>query len=184
MILAVACALVGATACQGRAGLSHGRDPAPAATGVTDAGAGPLGNAAVDRVVDGDTVVLRIGGHVERVRLIGVNSPESVSPSVPKQCFGTEASHALAALLPADTVVRIERDVEPRDRFGRLLLYLYKTDDGLFVNQWLVASGYATTLAIEPNTAQRALLEATRDQAEAAHTGLWGSCDGPAQPLD
>ena len=69
-----------------------------------------------------------IDGTRERVRLLGVDAPESVHPSVPVQCFGPEASEALGGLLPAGTAVRLERDVESRDRYDRLLLYLYRAD--------------------------------------------------------
>ncbi len=135
-------------------------------------------------VVDGDTVELAIGGHHERVRLLGIDAPESVHPSLPVQCFGPEAAARLATLLPAGSVVRIERDVEARDRYDRLLLYLYRADDGLFVNGWLVANGLADTSFYDPNTALAPELTLSRDRARADAVGLWGRCDGPDQPLD
>lgn len=143
---------------------------------------GPVDRATVVRVIDGDTVVLAIGGGQERVRLLGVNTPESVSPTVPVQCYGHEASQALAHLLPAGTTVRVERDTEARDRYHRLLLYLYRTDDELFVNRWLVDQGYATTLPYAPNTTFAADLEAARARAQATGAGLWGACGGPDVP--
>ena len=146
--------------------------------------ADPVGSATVERVIDGDTVELVIDGQPERVRLIGIDAPESVSPKVPEQCFGAEASKALAGLLPAGTTVRIERDVEARDRYHRLLLYLYRPDDELFVNQWLVEAGFADAVAYEPNTSLQDRFEAARRQAEVSGIGLWGQCDGPDQPLD
>ena len=158
------------------AGCGPGREPAPAA--------GSLSTATVVRVIDGDTVELSIGPGTERVRLLGIDAPESVSPKVPDQCFGAEASQALHDLLPPGSGVRIERDAESRDRYGRLLLYLYRTDDGLFVNQWMLESGLADAMAFEPNTTFAVPFEAARSQAEAAGTGLWGRCDGPDQPLE
>lgn len=142
------------------------------------------GTAVVEFVVDGDTVDLVIAGEEERVRLIGIDSPESVSRDVPVQCFGPEASDALTGLLPPGTEVRIERDREARDRFGRLLLYLYRVDDDLFVNRWLVEQGFADTLFFEPNTTFEGSFTTARNEARDAGRGLWGVCDGPDQPLE
>jgi micrococcal nuclease len=146
--------------------------------------AGSISTATVVRVIDGDTVELSIGAVTERARLLGIDAPESVSPKVPDQCFGAEASQALHDLLPPGAGVRIERDTESRDRYGRLLLYLYRADDGLFVNQWMLESGLADAMAFEPNTTFAVPFEAARSQAEATGTGLWGQCDGPDQPLE
>ena len=139
--------------------------------------------AVIDRVIDGDTVDLRINDRVERVRLIGVDAPESVSPSVPEQCFGHEASTALRQLLPVGSEVTMTRDLEARDRYDRLLLYLHRTDDGLFVNRWLIESGLADAVSYEPNTSYRLDFEAARNDARTDAVGLWGRCDGPDQPL-
>lgn len=135
-------------------------------------------------VIDGDTVELDFAGGRERVRLLGVDAPESVHPSVPVQCFGREASSALAEMLTAGTEVRVERDAEARDRYDRLLLYLYRADDDLFVNRWLVANGLADTSFYQPNTAHSVELTRARSTARAGGIGLWGSCDGPDQPLE
>ncbi len=135
-------------------------------------------------MIDGDTVDLRIGSTTERVRLLGIDTPESVATHVPDQCFGTEASAALAQLLPIGTSVDVSRDTEARDRYGRLLLYLNRSDDGLFVNEWLVANGFAEAVFYEPNTTHRPLLNQAQRQATADGVGLWGHCDGPDQPLD
>ena len=138
----------------------------------------------VEFVIDGDTVQLTIAGVSERVRLIGIDTPESVSRDVPVQCFGPEASDALTGLLPPGAEIRIERDVEARDRFGRLLLYLRRVDDGLFVNEWLVSQGFADVLFFEPNTTFEASFTQLRNDARAAGLGLWAVCDGPDQPLE
>jgi micrococcal nuclease len=142
----------------------------------------PPGAATVITVVDGDTVELDFAGVMERVRLLGVDAPESVHPSVPVQCFGVEASAGLATLLPPGTAVRVERDVEPRDRYDRLLLYLYRLHDDLFVNRWLVQEGLADTLFYEPNTTLADPLREARSAARSERAGLWGACDGPDQP--
>ena len=158
--------------------------PSPTST----AGAFGPGAGTVEFVVDGDTVDLIIEGEEERVRLIGIDTPESVSRDTPVQCYGAEASAALKGLLPVGSTVRIERDAEIRDRFGRILLYLYRDDqaspDGeLFVNEWLVANGFADTLFFEPNTTYRSTFTSLRNSARDAGLGLWGACDGPDQPL-
>ena len=140
--------------------------------------------AVVTKVIDGDTVELDFAGRRERVRLLGIDAPESVHPILPVQCFGPEASAALTALLPAGSTVRVVRDIEARDRYDRLLLYLYRADDDLFVNRWLVANGLADTAFYEPNTALADELTRARTDARATTAGLWSHCDGPDQPLD
>src|SRR3954449_8811553 len=77
----------------------------------------------VTRVVDGDTIHVAIGGHDETIRLIGINTPETVDPRSPVECFGQEAHEHTEQLLPKNTEVRLVRDVEARDRYGRLLAY-------------------------------------------------------------
>jgi micrococcal nuclease len=150
--------------------------------GASDPVAGD--RATVVRVIDGDTVDVAIGPATERVRLLGIDAPESVAPDVPIQCYGPEAATALAQLLPEGTEVRISRDEEARDRFGRLLLYLHRSEDGLFVNEWLVATGHAAAVSYEPNTTHEITLYRAERRATAERVGLWGSCDGPDQPLD
>jgi len=128
------------------------------------------------KVVDGDTVDINLDGHTERVRLIGVNTPETKHPTKPIECFGPEASAYMTQLLPKGTTVRIERDVEARDRYGRMLLYLYLGSDNLFINLDLVARGYGTPMSIEPNTFHRNDFVRAAAQAEAANVGLWKAC--------
>ena len=128
------------------------------------------------KVVDGDTVDIEIDGHTERVRLIGVNTPETKHPTKPIECFGPEASAYLTQLLPKGTAVRIERDVEARDRYGRMLLYLYLGSNNLFINLDLVARGFGTPMSIEPNTFHRNDFVRAAAQAEAANVGLWKAC--------
>jgi micrococcal nuclease len=133
--------------------------------------------AAIVATVDGDTVELRFGdGHRDRARLLGVDTPETVHPDRPVECFGREASARTAELLPAGTEVLVQRDTEARDRYGRLLVYVWRRTDGLFVNRSLVEDGFARTLSISPNTARRADLSAAAHRAEVAGAGLWGAC--------
>src|ERR671930_295765 len=118
----------------------------------------------VVRVVDGDTIRVELDGHTERVRYIGIDTPESVKPGTPVQCFAKRASAANAALVAGRTV-RLVGDVEQRDRYGRLLAYVYREPDGDFVNARLVRDGYARTLTIPPNVAHAAELADLAPQA-------------------
>lgn len=135
-----------------------------------------IANVKIVKVVDGDTVDIDLDGHTERVRLIGVNTPETKHPTKPIECFGPEASAYMTQLLPKGTTVRIERDVEARDRYGRMLLYLYLGSDNLFINLDLIARGYGTPMSIEPNTFHRNDFVRAAAQAEAANVGLWKAC--------
>lgn len=132
--------------------------------------------AEVVKVTDGDTVILDFAGREESVRLIGVNTPETKHPKKPVECFGPEASVRTATLLPPGTEVHVERDVEARDRYERLLVYLRRASDGLFVNLDLVATGHAVPYPYEPNTAHAAEFAAAAVAAEATSLGLWGAC--------
>jgi micrococcal nuclease len=140
------------------------------------------GKATVVRVIDGDTIVVRIGGREESTRILGIDTPETHKPDTPVECFGPQASDQMAALLPAGTVVRLVRDVEARDRYGRLLAYVYRDSDGLFIDLTMVAEGFAGTLSIKPNLAHRGELEAAATAAQAARRGLWQTCGGNHVP--
>jgi len=141
------------------------------------------GMATVTRVVDGDTLQVRIGAEDERVRLIGIDTPETHGPGGLRECFGSEATRRAQALLPPGTRVRLVRDVEPRDRYGRLLAYVYRIADGLFVNLTLAAEGYAATLTYPPNVAHSKELDAATRTARSAERGLWQRCGGPDKAL-
>jgi micrococcal nuclease len=150
---------------------------AMAGCGLIDrGGAAPPGEATVVRVVDGDTLDVRVGRRAETARLLGVDTPETVEPGAPVDCYGPEASDRTKELLPAGTEVRMERDVEARDRYGRLLVYVVRARDDLFVNRSLLAEGYARPLSIAPNEAHRAELARAASEARAARRGLWGAC--------
>jgi len=137
-------------------------------------GAGPASaTALVTRVVDGDTVEARIGGEVEDVRLIGVDTPETVKPGEPVQCFGPRASDYTHRLLEGQRV-RFAFGVERRDAYGRLLAYAYLGDR--FVNAQLVRRGLARTLTIPPNDRFEPLLRRLELVAARAGRGLWGAC--------
>jgi micrococcal nuclease len=138
---------------------------------------GGLASARLARVIDGDTIVARVGGREERVRYIGVDTPETVKPDTAVQCFGPQAHELNARLLGAPgTSLTLRFDRELRDRYGRLLAYVYRARDGLFVNARLVAAGAARTLPINPNTAYAAQLGGLQQTARAAGRGLWTAC--------
>jgi micrococcal nuclease len=177
VVISLAAALLGPTsvltACDG-----DGSGDASSATTAADVTA-IVANASVTGVIDGDTIDVHVDtspGHKVRVRLIGIDTPETVKPNTPVQCYGPEAHTRTEALLPPGTRVRLERDVEARDAYDRLLAYVYRAGDGLFVNRQLVVEGFARTLRIEPNTAHAAEFAAAAADAERADLGLWGTC--------
>ncbi len=129
----------------------------------------------VVRVVDGDTVVVRTGSGEERVRYIGVDTPESVKPGTPVQCFAKAASAANRRLVEGQEV-RLVLDAEARDRYGRTLAYVYRSSDGLFVNAELVRRGYAKPLTIPPNVAHAVELRRLAASARRGGRGLWSRC--------
>lgn len=133
-------------------------------------------NATVIEVVDGDTLVVDIDGSEERVRLIGIDTPETVAPDRPVECFGPEASDHLKSLLPPGTRVRLERDLEARDQYGRLLVYAYRAEDGLNVNLAQVETGHAETLTYPPNTTFESALARAEHAARDHDVGIWSAC--------
>jgi micrococcal nuclease len=142
--------------------------------GAGSGGAGAA-SARILRVVDGDTVVARLsGGVVERVRYIGMDTPEDVRPGVPVQCYSLRAAAANRRLVTGREV-RLVFDRERRDRYGRLLAYVYRRDR-LFVNAALVARGYARPYPFPPNTAHAGTFARLARRARARELGLWSRC--------
>ena len=131
--------------------------------------------ATVTRVVDGDTVKVAIGGRRDTVRYIGVDTPETHRPGTPVQCFGQAATEYNRRLV-AGRAVLLRTDAEPRDRYGRLLAYVYRRGDGLFVNAALVREGFAAILTIPPNIAHAKELVRLERRARQAGEGLWREC--------
>ncbi len=126
----------------------------------------------VERIIDGDTLV----ASGKTVRLIGVDTPETVKPGTEVQCYGPEASNYLEELLPVGSRVKIETDVEPMDRYERNLGYLYRANDNLFINEDLVVRGYARLLIIGKNRAHEHELRLAEAAAKRAAAGVWGAC--------
>lgn len=135
--------------------------------------------ARVVRVVDGDTILVALPSGEERVRYIGIDTPESVKPGSPVECFAKRAS-AFNERLVAGERVRLVRDVEQRDRYGRLLAYVYRVRDGLFVNAELVRRGYATAVTFPPNVAHERDFRRLAERARLSGRGLWSECVGMA----
>jgi micrococcal nuclease len=124
----------------------------------------------VVRVVDGDTIHVRLAERVEKVRYIGVNSPEVHHPTKGEEPGGREAAAVNHALV-AGRRVRLELDVQTRDRYGRLLAYVWLGDT--MVNAELVRRGYAQVMTVPPNVRHQALFIQLQREARAAGRGLW-----------
>ena len=160
------CIAVLATACR------PGAAPAPITPTALET------NARMISVVDGDTIDVNIGGHRERVRLIGIDTPETKKPNTPVQCYGPEATKFTKSLLAEDALLHLERDVAARDDYGRMLAYVYLATDGTFVNMEIIRRGFARVLTIRPNAAHAAEFGAAASAADANNLGLWATCSG------
>ncbi|HUO75808.1 MAG TPA: thermonuclease family protein [Candidatus Paceibacterota bacterium] len=132
----------------------------------------PSGFVHVIRVVDGDTIV--VDGN-QKVRFVGVNTPETVSPTKPVQCYGPEASAFMKSLLVPGTPVRLVKDISETDKYGRLLRYVYM-EDGTFVNLVLVQDGYAQVNTYPPDIAHAHEFQTAQAAAKAAGRGMWSAC--------
>jgi len=127
---------------------------------------------AVSRVIDGDTFVLKMKGKEERVRLIGVDAPETKTPGREQEPYGAEARAFTRRLLQGKKV-RLELDVRERDRHGRILAYVY-LPDGTFINAKLVQEGYARVMTVPLNVRHADLFLQLEREARVARRGLWG----------
>jgi len=127
----------------------------------------------LERVIDGDTIALRSGEHV---RLIGINTPETKYSEFGAECFGARASRFAERLLHEGERVRLVFDVERRDRYDRLLAYVYRERDGLFVNARIVEQGYAYVETVPPNVVHVDLFRRLAREAREHDRGLWSPC--------
>ncbi len=133
------------------------------------------GNALVTRVIDGDTVEARFRGRIVDVRLIGIDTPESVAPGQPVECYALAASRFTTNELEGRRV-RLELDVERLDRYGRTLAYVWL--EGELFNETLVREGYAIVTTYPPNVRYvDRFLDAQRE-ARSQGRGLWRRCEG------
>lgn len=154
-----------------------------------EAGVRPTGVPTVAEVVtvaahvDGDTIrvtALADGDVLEegvetKVRLLEIDAPESVHPDQPVECHAPEASEALAELLPLGSTAWVLPDEELQDRYGRTLLYLWN-DEGVFVNEQMIADGHAEAVLYEPNDRYIDSMRTAESRARAVDAGLWGEC--------
>ena len=167
LALTLAAAAAATAAATGALGGGGGGPDAPSGAG------GDIGR--VVKVVDGDTIHVQVGAVREKVRYIGVDTPETKDPRRPVQCFGERASQFNERLVAGERV-RLHRDVEERDRYGRLLAYVFRDRDALFVNAELARLGYAQPLAIAPNVRFADRFAALAREAREAGRGLWSAC--------
>jgi micrococcal nuclease len=128
----------------------------------------------VTRVVDGDTAHVLFHGKDVTIRFIGVDTPETVAPGQPIECYGPESSRFTTQQLTGQRV-RLEFDVDRIDPYGRTLAYLWMPDGSMF-NQTLVQRGFATVATYPPDTRYVARFATAQRAAKAADRGLWGAC--------
>ncbi len=138
------------------------------------------GSARVERIVDGDTIVVIIDGEEEKVRLIGINTPETVDPRKEVECFGKEASTHLEDLLEGESVQLLpDSSQDDADRYGRLLRYIQLVD-GSDVGAAMIRDGFAYEYTYDVAYEKQAEYLGLQDDAKNAERGLWSpdACNG------
>ncbi len=125
----------------------------------------------VVKIIDGDTIEIEGGQHI---RYIGIDTPETVNPNSPVECFGKEASNKNKELVEGK-MVKLEKDVSETDKYGRLLRYVWVGD--VFVNDYLVKEGYANSSSYSPDIKYQNQFLASESRAREGNKGLWGSCN-------
>ena len=138
-----------------------------------------LQKALVVKVIDGDTIEIETG---ERVRFIGVDTPETVHPKKSIQCYGREASNKMKSLL-SNKWVYLEKDVSETDRYGRLLRYIYLPNpdnptEAIFIDEYLIENGYGKVITYPPDVKYHDELLIAQKNAQAENRGLWQKCQG------
>lgn len=134
----------------------------------------------VSKVIDGDTLELQLGDKIEKVRLIGVNTPETVDPRRKVECFGREASDYAKKILTGQKVsLEFDPSQDQRDKYSRLLAYLYLEDGSLF-NLDLIKAGYAYEYTYKKPYLYQSQFQSAEDQAQSKQLGLWSvqTCGG------
>ncbi len=129
----------------------------------------------VTKVLDGDTIEIEGG---EKVRYIGVDTPETVDPKRPVGCFGKEASSENKKLVEGKRVI-LEKDIEDKDKYGRLLRYVFlplENGQTLFVDDYLIREGFGKLLIIPPDIKYQERFTQAQTEARINKRGLWGSC--------
>ncbi len=178
----LAAALMLPCACSGAQAPASNGSPALTASGAPTASpTSPtvkpgLTSAVVTPIVDGDTIVVEIGGQQFKLRYIGIDTPETVDPRRPVGCFGHEASDRNHQLVDGQTV-GLEKDISETDDFGRLLRYVWLGDR--MVNAVLVQEGYATAATYPPDVKYADLFVSLQREARELGRGLWGPACSP-----
>lgn len=147
----------------------------------------PSNKTIVAYVVDGDTIAVQMKGELEKIRLIGIDTPESRrNKRATRQAerserdiktimeFGQRAKQALQTLLPKGTELKVEYDIEKRDRYGRLLAYVYLKNN-IMVNEEMIAQGYAQLLTYPPNIKHTERFTRALRRSQKEGRGLWAS---------
>lgn len=131
----------------------------------------------VVRLIDGDTIDVKVGWRTVTVRMLGIDTPETVDPRKPEQCYGREASDEVKKLL-AGRKVRLEFNPnrERLDKYRRYLAYVYR-DDGLFVNTFLLENGYAREYTFGKAYSKQQEFRMLEKSAHKDKAGLWGACE-------
>lgn len=130
----------------------------------------------VIKVIDGDTFEIEDG---QKVRMVGIDTPETVDPRRPVGCFGKEASNETKSLLTNKRVI-LQKDVTDKDKYGRLLRLIYlplEDESVLFVNDYLVREGYAKAYRYPPDTTNDERFKLAEKEAKEKNKGRWGKCD-------
>lgn len=131
----------------------------------------------VTHVVDGDTFKVRVGGKLATIRMLGINTPETVDPRRSPECFGLEASNEAKDLLNGRTVHLVsEPNRESRDKYDRYLAYVYR-NDGLLVNGALIKGGYAREYTYGKPYSKQAEFQSLEEDAREHRRGLWSACN-------
>lgn len=132
-------------------------------------------------VLDGDTFEVKMNGKMEKVRMLGIDTPETVDPRKPVQCYGKEASDMTKSMLSHHSVVlKIDAKQSILDKYGRILAYVYR-DDGLFINTFLLEKGYAREYTYGNAYSFQKEFKALQASAQEQKFGLWESCNDPAR---
>lgn len=128
----------------------------------------------VTKVIDGDTIELQSG---QRVRLLGIDTPETKDPRKPVQCFGKQAASKTKELLEGKIVI-LQKDVSETDKYNRLLRYIFlPINEGyLFINDYLIREGFAKALTYPPDVKYNEQFREAERQAREESRGLWGRC--------
>jgi len=130
----------------------------------------------VAHVTDGDTIKVETGRGVERVRLIGIDTPEVDRTGPDDECFGEESKAYLTAMLDGKRIW-LTFDAECEDRFGRTLAYVHRgTEENSFIQRLMLQGGWAEAYAVQPNVTFQETFDSDQSQARSRGDGIWGSC--------